>query len=156
MRADSSANFDTQNIHCRDPLTLMNSDDLFHFSPLAELHENTISPICQPFRRDNLSSGKSLHSSPPKLDIESESLSDGEVSNHGTDATHLSTTNSSSLRKRQVRTGAISFLLHATAQRLISSWRLPEVIVKYRSCGRISPTRSSITMQLPCNLTVSC
>jgi len=98
MHANSSVNVDA-NTYCRDPCTPLDLDDLSHFSLLAELHENTISPICQPFHTEHLSSDKFQHSSLPKLDIESES-SDGKVSDYNTCATYcLSTTNSQQSEK---------------------------------------------------------
>ncbi|KAI5985783.1 hypothetical protein EDD15DRAFT_2373878 [Pisolithus albus] len=67
---ESPAAFDARSTRARDYWQFGGSDesggdDLFHFSPLAELHEKTISPICRPFRTDLLSSNvnKSQHPS---------------------------------------------------------------------------------------------
>ncbi|KAI5983253.1 hypothetical protein EDD15DRAFT_2202242 [Pisolithus albus] len=62
---ESPAAFDARSTRARDYWQFGGSDDLFHFSPLAELHEKMISPICRPFHADLLSSNinKSQHPS---------------------------------------------------------------------------------------------
>ncbi|KAI6001900.1 hypothetical protein EDD15DRAFT_2361262 [Pisolithus albus] len=85
--SESPANFDARSTHHHDYRKLGASDDLFHFSPLAELYEETISPVCRPFRTDlNLSPDKFQHpSSPAGVGTQSES----------SDAKSQQTTNSS-------------------------------------------------------------
>ncbi|KAI5985186.1 hypothetical protein EDD15DRAFT_2374470 [Pisolithus albus] len=73
--SESPANFDARSTHHHDYRKLGASDDLFHFSPLAELYEETISPVCQPFHTDLLSPDKFQHpSSPAGVGTQSESL----------------------------------------------------------------------------------
>ena len=70
---DSSVNFDTC-AHRHDRCQQQDSKNLFCPSPLAELHENAIAPICWPFQLTNpLSSDESPHPSrvsPTELEAE--------------------------------------------------------------------------------------
>ena len=52
------------------------SDDLFHLSPFAELHESTISPVCRPFPPELVLSSDlpSQYPSSTRDSIESEQL----------------------------------------------------------------------------------